>query len=586
MMVISATPRRILILDDTASIHDDFRKALTTPEVDADMAATESLLFGESKATAVVQWPVFDLTFASQGQEGCRLAEEARRDGRPFAVAFVDMRMPPGWDGVETIEKLWSIDPEINVVVCTAYSDYSWDEMVARLGISDRLLILKKPFDNAEVLQLAAALTDKWVLAGQARLRMDELERMVEERTAELRASEEKVRRSERLEAIGKLAGAIAHDFNNLLLAIKMYAQFLRDGTEEGDVRLTDVEGIVATADRAAQLTGQLLAIGRAQVLRARVIDLGRAVSGLGPMLRRLLPPEITLTLTISPSSRRVKIDPTQIEQIVMNLVLNSRDAIEGAGTISIDLQEVQLDKAAAALADDLPPGRYELIQIADTGPGVPAEIKDRIFEPFFTTKGSSVGSGLGLSTTYGIVKQNGGGITFVTAPGEGTTFQVYLPTLDEAETDSMDSRDPMLRGGSETILLADDDPHVLGVTARLLERQGYRVLQAVNGREALEIYQGDPGAIDLILSDVVMPELNGPRFVELALQKGGQTRVIFLSGYADDEATRRLLASPNTAFLLKPFMPERLVQLVRDVLDGEPRGVASGGTDDQASAG
>lgn len=567
--------RRILVLDDTASIHEDFRKALTAPVVDAGLAESESLLFGTPTGSKGV-WPEFDLVFALQGEEGCRLAEQAVIDQRPFAVAFVDMRMPPGWDGVETIERLWQIDPRIQTVVCTAYSDYTWDQVVVRLGISDRLLIVKKPFDNAEVLQLATALAEKWILTGEAQLRMGDLERMVEERTAELRVTEERLRRSEKLEAIGRLAGGVAHDFNNLLAAIRMYAEFLRENTATDDIRRQDVDGIVETTDRATELTRQLLAIGQTQLIRPRVVDLGAMVTNVVPMLQRLIPSRIALTISLTPTQRRVMIDPAQVDQVVMNLVLNSRDAISGSGSITIEVREATLDADSSPTPDGLPPGDYVTLQVADTGSGIGGEVASQLFDPFFTTKAVGVGTGLGLSTAYGIIKQAGGGMAFTSTPGVGTTFCVYLPVTDAPESapDVSDTAGP--GAGTETILLVDDELVLRTVTRRLLERQGYCVVEAANGAEAQQKFDENPAAFSLILTDVVMPDMDGPTFVETLMRKHGPVRVIFMSGYTEDAATRILLASPNTAFLLKPFENTQLLGMMRTVL-GRPAGDFAG---------
>lgn len=327
------------------------------------------------------------------------------------------------------------------------------------------------------------------------------------------RRLEAQLHQSQKMEAIGQLAGGIAHDFNNLLTTISGYCQLLQMRIPQEDPNLANVMQIVKAAERAANLTGQLLAFGRRQMLQPKVLDLNQVVTGMQGLLRPVLPENIVIQWALAGKLGQVKADPNQMEQVVMNLAVNARDAMPSGGTLVFESANVELDETYAARHVGVKPGRYVLLAISDTGCGMQPDVLARIFEPFFTTKGRNKGTGLGLSTVYGIVKQSGGNVWAYSEPGRGTVFKVYLPRVDEPAPKVVETptvRIELVRG-TETVLLAEDEREVRMLTSEILSMNGYKVLEAANGLEALEVARQFPGEIHLLLSDVVMPGMGGP---------------------------------------------------------------------------
>jgi len=463
----SPANRRILLIDDTPAIHDDFRASLLDPEVEG-LAAAELALFGETAAAA----PQFELESAYQGQQAVEKLRASIAADRPYAMAFVDMRMPPGWDGVETVERMWREDPRLQVVVCTAYTDYSWKEVLTRLDAGDRLLVLKKPFDGIEVLQLATTLTAKWTMTRRAALMMAELEHTVLERTRELRSAndilqaeiaerkllENQLVQSQKLESIGQLAAGIGHEINTPVQFVTDSVQFVADG-------FADMAGLIATyraavagagdaaADLAATIGNAEAAIDLEYLSKNIPAALDRSLDGLGRIASIVhslknfahtdakeptdveLNSNILSTLTIACSEWKyvadvrtdlgelplVRCHPGEINQVILNLLVNAAHAIDEvvAGT----------DRRGVITVQSRRDGDHVLVSIADTGAGIPVAIRHRIFDPFFTTKdvGRGTGQGLAISRSIVVVK-HGGELTFETEVGRGTTFFVRLP--------------------------------------------------------------------------------------------------------------------------------------------------------------
>jgi len=701
--------RRVLIIDDNRSIHDDFRKILSPAEsTRSDRAETESALFGDVVRTNGP--PRFEVDSAYQGQEGFLLVKKAAEQARPYAVAFVDVRMPPGWDGFETTQKIWEIDPDIQIVICTAYSDHSWSEMFERIGHRDGLLILKKPFDAVEASQLAYALTEKWSLLQQSRRKMEELERRVTERTRELqqtnivlqtevaehkraaaalRESEQrfagafehapigvalvspdgrwlKVNRalcalvgyseaelltqnfqeithpadieadmanarrmlagdirfyqmekryfharghlitvlldvslvrddqneplyfvaqiqditerkrlqaqclqSQKMETVGKLAGGVAHEFNSILCAIIGRADLLR-GELPANSGLSDhATAIIEAADRAAALTRQLLAYGRKQFLRSEVLDLNRIVRSMDRMLDHLMGVDVDTHIIPTLGLHAVKGDSGQIEQVIVNMAMNARDAMPNGGTLTLETSNVSLDQESVGRYPDLKPGDYVMLAITDTGAGMNDEVKARVFEPFFTTKEIGQGVGLGLSTSYGIIKQSGGHISCYSELQRGTTFKIYLPQVEQNARASRCRFVPQeLPRGTETILLVEDDSGMREMTAVLLKRLGYTVWAAASGPEALSLKpKADMGQFDLLFTDVVMPRMSGQELADRVLAINPRTRVLFTSAYTENTIIRQGILNDGVILLEKPFTPSALAHKLREVL-------------------
>ena len=756
---------RILIIDDTAAIHNDFRKILRREESPA-LDQARAALFGESIAAS--QQADFELDSASQGQEGLALVEQALEEGRPYALAFVDIRMPPGWDGVETVTRLWAADPGLQIVICTAHSDYSWNQMTQRLGCADGLLILKKPFDSIEVRQLAHALTHKWVLARQAKLRLADLDRLVEQRTEGLRAlndrlvaemaerkqaqtrltafavlgqclaaaqtakeaariivdvadqllgwdactcelyspkedvvcyllemdlidgqrreccppqdrlplsgterraiqeggqlilrepaelacchsvmfgdtsrrsaslmfvpirngpsvtgllsiqsynpnaynpqsletlqaladhcagaleriraqeahnesearyrqSEAQLRQSQKMEAIGHLAGGVAHDFNNLLAVIRGNADLLlMDERQVGEKVGDGLKQIIAASERAANLTRQLLAFGRKQVMLPQPLDLNEVIGNLTKMLKRIIGEDVQLSCNYAGRLPSVQADVGMLEQVLVNLVLNARDAMPKGGQVVITTEALRLDADAAKAHPEGTVGEFASLSVADTGTGIAPEHLPQIFEPFFATKDVGKGTGLGLATVYGIVHQHHGWIEVASQPGAGATFSIFLPALatpppSTSPVEALHAKPP---GGSETILLVEDEEAVRSLTARILKSVGYRVHQAAAGPHALELWRAHNTEIALVLTDMIMPEhINGRELVEALRAERPGLKVIFMSGYSGETADNdtAFLRRTRTRFLQKPCETHMLLQTVRECLD------------------
>ncbi len=380
---------------------------------------------------------------------------------------------------------------------------------------------------------------------------------------------EGQLRQAQKMEAIGRLAGGIAHDFNNLLTAIIGYSQLALTRLERKDFPYKEMEEIQKAGERAAALTGQLLAFSRKQILQPRVIDLNIIASDMEKMIRRLIGEDITVITNLDPTPGRVRVDPMQIEQVMMNLVVNARDAMPDGGTMIIETQVVDLDEVYARHHLEVNPGRYVMLAVSDTGCGMDAATLARVFEPFFTTKEKGKGTGLGLSTVYGIIKQSGGSIMIYSEPGKGSTFKIYLPQID-APVEQVEVLEPLPHrsSGSETILLVEDDETVRTLTRSILETSGYSVLEAASGEEAIGICDQHSSSIDMIITDVVMPKLGGPRMIEQIREKCPNMRVLFMSGYTDSAFVHHGAFDPGTPFLEKPFTPVALIRKVREVLD------------------
>ena len=699
--------QRILIIDDNAAIHDDVRKILGVPaREDADLDAEAADLFGrEADALTMVE---FEIDSAFQGQEGLAMAQRALEEGRPYAMAFIDIRMPPGWDGVETISRIWKMYPELQVVICTAYSDYSWEEMIREIGRTDNLVILKKPFDNVEVLQLAHTLTQKWTLNHQLRNHLASLDEVVARRTEELQAAnlrlrremeerehaqkelvesesrfakafqaspipmalqslaterfidvndafvsicglrrmeivsrtprelelcpdpgaheqllaqlrhgrsvrnfacplqsrtggrrecvvsaeafslgtemvsliatvditdqrdlEKQLRHSQKLEAVGQFAAGVAHDFNNMLTVIQGHVSLQLAAKDLDQGMASSLEQVSLAAERAASLTRQLLAFSRKQVVQPRVLDLNVIMRSLHDMLSRVIGEHIDLCCEFGENLPAIHADEGNIAQIVMNLAVNARDAMPGDGRLVIRTEVVDVDLAHGLRHPQAHPGRFIRLSVTDTGTGMSTETLNHIFEPFFTTKEVGKGTGLGLATIYGIVAQHEGWIEVLSELGHGSSFHVYLPCHDSALEPSVVAAVADLRGGDETILVVEDECAVRKVITDVLRDRGYVVHEATDGPDALILWAQHGDHVDLLLTDIVMPNgLRGNVLAERLQTEKKELKVILSSGYSSDFGTGADPLSSRVNFLAKPYKPEVLVKVVRDCLD------------------
>lgn len=389
----------------------------------------------------------------------------------------------------------------------------------------------------------------------------------------ESKQMEEMFRQAQKMEAVGRLAGGVAHDFNNMLSVIIGYSDVLLERADADAKVRQQCEEIKKAGERAAALTRQLLAFSRQQVLEPRVLNLNTCVVGIEKMLRRLIGEDIELRTSLDPTLGSVKGDPGQIEQVIMNLAVNARDAMQEGGKLLIETSNVELDDDYANSHRPCVAGRYVLLTVTDSGIGISPETKARIFEPFFTTKEVGKGTGLGLATVYGVVKQSGGYIWVYSEPGRGTAFKIYLPRINEPEWQIRPPEGaPELLQGTETILLVEDEQSVRALTRSLLEHGGYTVLEAGSGAHAIEIATQHPETIHLLLTDVVMPGMNGPTLAEKILSIHPETKALYASGYSGGFGTQTGLVPAGATLLQKPFSRVALLQKVRNVLDGDAK--------------
>jgi len=800
---------RILVIDDNRAIHDDFRKILCPTSANvADLSAAEAALFGEQMPQD--NQAQYDVDSAYQGQDGLALVSKSILSNQPYSLAFVDVRMPPGWDGIETISRLWQADKDLQCVICTAYSDYSWEEMVSRLGRSDQLLILKKPFDNVEVSQIALALTEKWSLARQVRSQVRGLELLVGERTAQLHRSlaltqatldstadgimvidpagqiagfnkrflqiwnlsasqieakqyqellngvlwlikdpdgftrrfrelaatsdaasydlvgfvdgriferysqpqrvgeqivgrvwsfrditerkkaerkilqqanlidlaqdaiivrdlghwitfwnkgaerlygwsseeiqgrqvpellyrdpaafntaqqellakgvwsgeirqltksgqeiavnarwtlvrdeeehptavlaintditekkklESQFLRSQRMESIGTLAGGVAHDLNNILAPIMMSAPLLRHGLPPKETA-TLIQNIEVSAQRGADIVKQLLAFARGMEGERVVVSLRHMADEMAKIVKETFPKNITVHSKSSRDLWPVIGDPTHVHQVLLNLCINARDAMPNGGTITIAAENAELDEHYASFDADAKPGQYVILRVTDTGTGIPPEILDKIFDPFFTTKEHGKGTGLGLSTVLGIAKSHGGFLNVTSEAGKGTTFSVFFPATPNAKVEARNEAKPLPRGQGETILVVDDETSILNAARGLLETNGYEVVTSSDGVEALAVFAQNRERIKAVLTDVMMPVMDGAAMMRVLRKLDPDIRVIATSGVDQDVKLEDMKAMGIKGFLAKPYTAEKILVLLRNVLDDTP---------------
>ena len=584
---ISSATTRILIVDDNPEIHEDFRKVLarttplrSNPRLDAE-------LFGSAVPTA--ENDDFIVDSALQGQEARAKVREAVVSGQPYAVAFVDIRMPPGWDGVETITKLRGVDPALQFVICTAYSDYSWIEIQQQFGPSDSLLVLKKPFDLIEVRQLAHALSHKWLLAREVGRQIGALDAAVACRTKELREANAQLKaeiaeraraetallQSQKMDAIGQLAAGIAHDFNNILTVVRGHTSLMLERPHLDAETGASLREVSDAAERATSLASQLLAFSRKQRLKPRPFDVNETVERLHSLLHRVLGENIKIQIECALNLPTVVADEPQIEQVLINLVVNARDAMPHGGTLDIATKLVHLGASELLSYPEAPPGEFIVITVSDSGSGMTNEVLRHLFEPFFTTKEKGKGTGLGLATAYGIVKQHRGWIEVSSELGRGSTFQVVLPRgeaiapLEEAILAPAPERLP----GSETVLVVEDDATVRSILCGMLKYDGYQVFEAACGDDALLVWRDRHRDIDLVVTDLVMPgSVDGRSLAVRMREDRPDLRLILTTGYIDKAIDEDEITGSGLTLLRKPYTADEFLITVRQSLDESGR--------------
>jgi signal transduction histidine kinase/ActR/RegA family two-component response regulator len=461
---------------------------------------------------------------------------------------------------------LWSMLP-IGLAIALVGAAITW-RMTRRITFP--IVELTQAAENIAADNGAGAMIPSMFIAPNAdevaRLR-HAFERMAR-RVSERQTLEMQLRQSQKMEAIGQLAGGVAHDFNNLLTAIRSYADLLLQDMPVWDTKRSDVLEIRAAAQRAAALTAQLLAFSRKQMLQPRVLESATLLTELRGMLTRLLTEDIVLKVEAPGGLWAVKADRGQLEQVIVNLVVNARDAMPDGGLLHVSAANEHVVAAIETRHSTVPPGDYVAIRVKDSGVGMNAATQQRAFEPFFTTKPTGHGTGLGLATVHGIVAQSGGYVTLESAPQRGTTFTVWLPRVDEAPSTDVMAATTVQQGRNETILLVEDEPAVRVLARRVLMRAGFRVLESSSPTDALRLAEMHAKDIKLVLTDVVMPELSGPQLVIKVAEICPDARVLYMSGYTDDEVIGRGLANPGLMLLQKPFSAQELVERVRLALD------------------
>jgi signal transduction histidine kinase len=467
-----------------------------------------------------------------------------------FDLALLDYRLPGFDTGLDLYAQMKTAGHDVPVIFVTGFSDENTVIKALRAGASD---FVTKSSEYLEYLPEAA----------ERVLRQKRLER-------QLAQSEAQLRQSQKMEAIGTLAGGVAHEFNNLLQAIQGYTLYAMEGFDENDERRQDLQQVLKASDRAATLTRQLLGFSRREVLQLTDLEPNVQVKDLVKLLRPLIGENIHIEMKLSDEVGIVHADASHLQQLLMNLCVNARDAMPHGGRLLIKTENLHLNDEFSELQRDLTPGRYLVLTVADNGCGIAPEVRDRIFEPFFTTKEVGKGTGLGLPMVYGVVRQHKGTIRVYSEVGLGTTFRIYLPTVDHALARPNDSRKSAARGGHETILIAEDDPLVRDVAVRILERAGYRTIVAADGQEAVELFAEHRGEISLAVLDVVMPRLGGRDVCKKIKASKPNTEVIFCSGYDPEMAGIDTFAAPDQRIVQKPFDPEKLLNIIRDALDSQ----------------
>ena len=582
---------RILVIDDTRSIHDDFRKILTGVSPAAKGNAIEELLFGQP--TSLPRGVRFEMDSAHQGRDGFELAQRARAEGRPYAMAFIDVRMPPGWDGIEATARIWEVDPELQIVLCTAYSDYSWDGMNEKLGLSDRLVILKKPFENIEALQLATALTEKWNLARLVRSQVENLERRVEERTRVLeieiaerkrteqarREIERKLHLAQKAESLRRMAGAVAHNFNNQLQGVMGNLELAMTDLPRGSGSAQNLNRAMQSACKAAELSGLMLTYLGQAPSKLESLDLSESCRQSLLLLRTSLPKDVEFETDLPAPGPTIKANVHQIQQILANLVSNASEALPGGGgVIGLAVKTVFAADIPLKLRFPLdwqPQGeRFACVEVTDTGCGIADRDIEKIFDPFFYSK--STERGLGLSVVLGIARTYHGAVTVDSTAERGSILRVFLPVATEAvsrlPTKTVEVPDIEIKG-TDTVLLVDDEAVVRDTGAAVLTRLGYTVHQAKDDIEAIEVFRQYQSVVQCVVCDLTMPRMSGWETLAALRKLSPDIPVVLASGYDQAQAMAGDHPDSPQAFLHKPYTATELCEAIRHALENSGNG-------------
>jgi len=522
------------------------------PTRQADLRHLSILLIDDDpQAQALIEMALIDAHFerkievVTTAAAGLERIKADRHD-----IYLVDQRLPDG-TGLDVISAAKHLGTDKPFILMTGYGSGALDEAALREGAAD---YVEKHLVGAYLERSIRYALRDW------------------QSTRELHDREEQLRQSQKMEAIGRLAGGVAHDFNNLLTAIIGYTDMIAERSDLDQETTREVAEIRRAADRGAALTRQLLAFSRKQLLHPTVLNVNESVAGLLDMLPRLIGDHIHTDARLAAGLGFVKADANQIEQVIVNLVLNARDAMPTGGHVTIETANVELtEDRLAAEGLSIAPGRYVMLAITDTGIGMDEATRVHAFEPFFTTKATGKGTGLGLATVYGIIDQSGGAIAMDTAPDRGTSIRIYLPVTDAPATNERPQVAPTATAGRETLLLVEDNDAIREISAQALRRRGYTVFEARNGEEAIDWATHSPTRADMLITDVVMPGMSGPNLAAHLMQRTPSLRVLYMSGYTDDATEVHGAFWGGVPLLQKPFTPSQLAESVRVALDQNP---------------
>ena len=578
--------RKILIVDDNPDIHRDFASILDTTADTNALDQLEEEIFGSPSSEQTYQRYHYRLFYATQGKQALEMVSAAVACADPFLLAFVDMRMPPGWDGLETIERLWQVDPELQIVLCTAYSDYSWHVIQQQLGPTANLLILKKPFDVSEVAQMAAALTEKWRLSKKAATKQETLEYMVAQRTKALTETNQQLKeeiqlreqlekqllRAQKMEAIGTLAAGVAHDLNNILSGMVSYPDLLLMEVDEQSPMHRQLKLIQQSGQKAAAIVQDMLTLGRRGVINHAPLNLNKLIetylnsSGFASLKRHFA--NVRIEARLNTETGLVQGSESQLEKCIMNLVTNSAEALTTCGgTVTIGLCRRQLDHTRDGYVP-IPPGEYVVVRVADDGPGIGEQDLEHIFEPFYTRKkmGRS-GTGLGLAVVWGVMVDHHGFIDVTSEDNEGTRIDLYFPSIKTpAAQRSTEGPDKHPGEQRALILVVDDVAEQREVGVALLEALGYKAHAVPSGEAALEFMENQ--SVDLLLLDMVMePGIDGLETFRRARQIRPDQRAVIASGYTKSDRVMKALELGASSFLPKPYRLQQLANIVAEAL-------------------
>ncbi len=681
---------RILIVDDQLAIHEDFRKVLMPSTTSmASLSADAALLFGEELPTSYPAAPTFDLDFCTSGQDALAKVEQALQEGRPYQVAFVDIRMPPGWDGIETLTHLWKADPELQAVICSAYSDYSWSRISDKLQHPGSLLSLKKPFDAMEAQQMATLLCEKWHTARSETAHRTHLDRLLAAKTTEAMEAERaradsdsrlaiafdhsptalaiidavhlnwttlnkaflkltgwtshaepvedffseqqdltrkllntqetikelhvrihsvhgqkdvllsrdfcmvnqhlqlmlsltditeqtetahRLRQAQKMEAVGQLAAGVAHDFNNIMTVILgRVSTILADEALPTTVRESLQETMTA-GNRAAVLTKQLLAFGRKQVMQISPLCPTTSIPHNAAILSRLIGEHITIQTSIPAELPWFMADANSLNQVILNLGINARDAMTSGGNIHISGDVIHFTAATRQHKE----GRYLRISFRDTGTGMDEDTRSHLFEPFFTTKPVGQGTGLGLSTVHGIMAQHGGWVECESSLGSGATFHLYFPAIDAPANTAKTATVPLpiakqstTYGNGHTILVVEDEAPIRSMLCAILKRFGFHVHEACDAAAALEVWKQNAHTIDALFTDIVMPgNMSGVILARALMNEKPELKVVLSSGYSPDLLRDADSLEQFNSYLPKPYDLHSVSKVLKNVFE------------------